>query len=105
MADTAFLVDEAMGRQLQAWLRDLSAVRRLAALTVEAYQRDVGTFLNLSCTAFRWTGVDGDAGRDARRRPPRLYGHAPRGRHRVALAGAARCRRSRASSASSSAKA
>jgi len=43
---TAFLVDAETERQLQAWRRDLGAVRRLAPKTLEAYGRDLGQFLN-----------------------------------------------------------
>ncbi|MEO9231412.1 MAG: tyrosine recombinase XerC [Devosia sp.] len=46
MTDTAFLVDAEIGAHLQAWERDLGAVRRLAANTLEAYRRDLGQFLN-----------------------------------------------------------
>jgi integrase/recombinase XerC len=43
---TALLVDAEIERQLAGWLRELGSVRRLAAKTLEAYQRDVGQFLN-----------------------------------------------------------
>lgn len=42
----AFATDDALAAQVTAWTRDLAAVRRLAPLTVEAYQRDVGQFLS-----------------------------------------------------------
>jgi len=45
MADTAFLVDDAIRTQLGLWLRELSSVKRLAAKTLEAYERDVSQFL------------------------------------------------------------
>ena len=41
---TALLVDAEIERQLQAWRRDLGAVRRLAPKTLEAYGRDIGQF-------------------------------------------------------------
>ncbi len=43
---TAFRVDEVIERHLAGWVRDLTAVRRLAANTVEAYRRDLGQFLS-----------------------------------------------------------
>lgn len=43
---TAFLVDAYVEAQLAAWQRDLGAVRRLAAKTLEAYRRDLGQFLS-----------------------------------------------------------
>src|SRR3954471_12402917 len=43
---TALLVDTEIARLIEAWLRDLGSVRRLAPKTLEAYQRDVGQFLN-----------------------------------------------------------
>jgi integrase/recombinase XerC len=46
VSDTAFLIDEEMSRLVAGWQRDLSAVRRLAANTLEAYGRDLGQFLN-----------------------------------------------------------
>lgn len=45
MTSTAFKVDSTIERHLAGWLRDLGAVRRLAPKTLEAYQRDVATFL------------------------------------------------------------
>jgi integrase/recombinase XerC len=45
MTDIAFLVDELLKRHIANWQRDLGAVRRLAALTLEAYQRDLSQFL------------------------------------------------------------
>ena len=41
---TALLADTEMERLIAAWLRDMGSVRRLAAKTLEAYQRDVGQF-------------------------------------------------------------
>src|SRR3569623_637590 len=46
MVETAFLVDGAIGAQIDGWMRDLGAVRRLAPKTLEAYRRDLGQFLN-----------------------------------------------------------
>ncbi|MEO6014891.1 MAG: tyrosine recombinase XerC [Devosia sp.] len=43
---TALIVDAEIERRIAGWLRDLSSVRRLAPNTVEAYQRDLGQFLN-----------------------------------------------------------
>ncbi|MGV3652009.1 MAG: site-specific integrase, partial [Devosia sp.] len=45
MTDTAFAIDAAVQSHLAGWERHLSAVRRLAPLTVEAYRRDVTQFL------------------------------------------------------------
>lgn len=45
MPDTAFIADPFVNTQLSRWQRDLSAVRRLAAKTLEAYGRDLGQFL------------------------------------------------------------
>ena len=45
MSSTAFRVDREVETQIEAWLRDLGAVRRLAPRTLEAYQRDLGFFL------------------------------------------------------------
>ena len=42
---TALFADSAVSAQIALWLRDLGAVRRLAPRTVEAYQRDLGQFL------------------------------------------------------------
>jgi integrase/recombinase XerC len=53
MTDTAFSVDDAVRAHLNGWLRDLSAVRRLAAKTTEAYGRDLGQFMGF---AARHTG-------------------------------------------------
>ncbi len=41
----AFAIDSALATQLDAWRRDLGAIRRLADNTLEAYGRDVGQFL------------------------------------------------------------
>jgi integrase/recombinase XerC len=46
MTGTAFIADDAVTAQIAAWSRDLGAVRRLAAKTLEAYTRDLGQFLN-----------------------------------------------------------
>jgi len=46
MTDTAFALDPFVKSQFAAWQRDLSAVRRLADNTLEAYGRDVGQFLS-----------------------------------------------------------
>ena len=46
MTDSAFLVDEDLAGLIKGWQRDLGAVRRLAANTLEAYSRDLGQFLN-----------------------------------------------------------
>jgi integrase/recombinase XerC len=45
MTDSAFATDPFVRSQLDAWLRDLGAVRRLAPKTGEAYGRDVGQFM------------------------------------------------------------
>lgn len=41
---TAFLVDDEVGGLISGWQRELGAVRRLAAKTLEAYSRDLGQF-------------------------------------------------------------
>ena len=46
MTDTATLTDPAVSTHISGWLRDLGSVRRLAAKTLEAYQRDLAQFLN-----------------------------------------------------------
>jgi integrase/recombinase XerC len=46
MTSTAFLVDAEIERLIAQWQRDMSAVRRLAANTLEAYGRDLSQFLN-----------------------------------------------------------
>ena len=46
MTSTAFLVDAEIERMIGQWQRDMSAVRRLAANTLEAYGRDLSQFLN-----------------------------------------------------------
>ena len=43
---TALIADAEIERQIAAWMRDLTSVRRLAPNTLEAYQRDLGQFLN-----------------------------------------------------------
>jgi len=45
MSSTAFRIDHEVETQIEAWLRDLGAVRRLSPRTLEAYQRDLGFFL------------------------------------------------------------
>lgn len=45
MTDSAFATDEFVRSQIAAWLRDLTAVRRLAPKTIEAYGRDLGQFM------------------------------------------------------------
>ena len=45
MSSTAFRVDHEVETQIEAWLRDLGAVRRLSPRTLEAYRRDLGFFL------------------------------------------------------------
>ena len=42
---SALFADSAVSAQIALWLRDLGAVRRLAPKTLEAYQRDLGQFL------------------------------------------------------------
>src|SRR5690606_3949129 len=46
MTNTAFMVDEDVAALVAGWQRDLGAVRRLAANTLEAYSGDLGQFLN-----------------------------------------------------------
>ena len=45
MSSTGFLADDTVNGHITGWLRDLGAVRRLAAKTLEAYQRDLGQFV------------------------------------------------------------
>jgi len=45
MTSTGFLADDIVNGHIAGWLRDLGAVRRLAAKTLEAYQRDLGQFV------------------------------------------------------------
>jgi integrase/recombinase XerC len=45
MTSTGFLADDIVNGHIAGWLRDLGAVRRLAARTLEAYQRDLGQFV------------------------------------------------------------
>ncbi|HEV7275782.1 MAG TPA: tyrosine recombinase XerC [Devosiaceae bacterium] len=45
MPDTAFTTDSDLAAHLAGWLRELGSVRRLAAKTLEAYQRDLAQFL------------------------------------------------------------
>jgi integrase/recombinase XerC len=47
---TALLVDSEIERLIALYERDLGAVRRLAALTLEAYRRDVAQFLTFLAT-------------------------------------------------------
>jgi len=46
----ALLTDAALAAQIGNWQRELGAVRRLAPLTLEAYQRDLGQFLGFLAT-------------------------------------------------------
>lgn len=46
MTDSAFATDEFIRSQIDAWLRDLGSVRRLAPKTLEAYGRDLGQFMS-----------------------------------------------------------
>jgi integrase/recombinase XerC len=43
---TALIADDEINAQMARWMRDMGSVRRLAANTLEAYQRDLGQFLN-----------------------------------------------------------
>ncbi|MBN9346562.1 MAG: tyrosine recombinase XerC [Devosia sp.] len=43
---TALIADDEINTQIVRWLRDLQSVRRLAPKTTEAYQRDLGQFIN-----------------------------------------------------------
>lgn len=45
MTDSAFATDEYIRTRIDAWLRDLGSVRRLAPRTLEAYGRDIGQFM------------------------------------------------------------
>ena len=45
MTSTGFLADDIVNGHIAGWLRDLGAVRRLAARTLEAYRRDLGQFV------------------------------------------------------------
>jgi integrase/recombinase XerC len=45
MTSTGFLADDIVNGHVAGWLRDLGAVRRLAARTLEAYRRDLGQFV------------------------------------------------------------
>ena len=45
MTSTGFLADDIVNGHVAGWLRDLGAVSRLAARTLEAYQRDLGQFV------------------------------------------------------------
>ena len=45
MTDTAFATDDAVRKQIANWQRDLASIRRLAPLTIEAYDRDLGQFV------------------------------------------------------------
>jgi integrase/recombinase XerC len=44
--------DETIGREMARWLSHLRAERRLSPKTLEAYQRDVGQFLDFLCEHF-----------------------------------------------------
>jgi Site-specific recombinase XerD len=46
MTDSAFATDAFVRSCMQAWLRDLGSVRRLAPRTLEAYGRDLGQFMS-----------------------------------------------------------
>ena len=43
---TALIADDEINAQIALWVRDMQSVRRLAAKTTEAYQRDLGQFIN-----------------------------------------------------------
>lgn len=45
MVDSAFATDDFVRSQIAAWLRDLTAIRRLSPKTLEAYGRDLGQFM------------------------------------------------------------
>ena len=46
MTDSAFATDAFVRSRMDAWLRDLGSVRRLAPRTLEAYGRDLGQFMS-----------------------------------------------------------
>jgi integrase/recombinase XerC len=46
MTDSAFATDEFVRARIDAWLRDLGSVRRLAPSTLESYARDLGQFMS-----------------------------------------------------------
>jgi integrase/recombinase XerC len=46
MTDSAFATDDFVRSRIDAWLRDLGSVRRLAPKTLEAYGRDLGQFMS-----------------------------------------------------------
>jgi integrase/recombinase XerC len=46
MTDSAFATDDFIRGRIDAWLRDLGSVRRLAPKTLEAYGRDLGQFMS-----------------------------------------------------------
>ena len=46
MTDIALQTDKKTCELIAAWLRDLGAVRRLSAKTIQAYQRDIGQFVS-----------------------------------------------------------
>lgn len=46
MTDSAFATDDFVRSLVDAWLRDLGSVRRLAPKTLEAYGRDLGQFMS-----------------------------------------------------------
>ena len=43
---TALIADDEINAQIARWVRDMASVRRLAPKTIEAYQRDLGRFIN-----------------------------------------------------------
>jgi integrase/recombinase XerC len=43
---TALIADDEINAQIARWVRDMQSVRRLAPKTLEAYQRDLGQFIN-----------------------------------------------------------
>jgi integrase/recombinase XerC len=46
MTDSAFATDTFVRSCMDAWLRDLGSIRRLAPATLEAYGRDLGQFMS-----------------------------------------------------------
>jgi len=46
MTDSAFAIDQTVQAHIAAWQRELGAVKRLAANTLEAYARDVSQFMS-----------------------------------------------------------
>ena len=43
---TALIADDEINAQIARWVRDMGSVRRLTPKTIEAYQRDLGQFIN-----------------------------------------------------------